>query len=333
MLYSPKPMHIPDNFLSLLISIICWGITVAILAFAVSRTNKSLGERQVPLMGVMAAFIFAAQMINFPVAGGTSGHLLGGALVAILLGPWAGMLVMTAVIAVQGLLFQDGGLIVMGANILNMGLLTSVVGYGLYRSVIGKSQSTRLTVAGLAAWLSVMTGALLASFELWLSGTARINIVVPAMLGVHAVIGIGEALITVAALAFIYRTRPDLLGESSVSAQGSRGWVLAGVLITLIVLFLSPLASTDPDGLNRVAMNLGFINAAHTGNSPLAGYSIPLLKNLSLAKIAAGVFGACVVLALAFITGRTLQKKSQTPASDASVDVKNRKSSIANRQS
>src|ERR1051325_9210778 len=140
MSYSPQAMHIPDGFLSIIISILCWAITAATLAAAVSRTNKSLGERQVPLMGVMAAFIFAAQMINFPVAGGTSGHLLGGALAAITLGPWAGMLVMTAVIAVQGLLFQDGGLLVMGANILNMGLLTAAIGYGLYRSVIGKSQ-------------------------------------------------------------------------------------------------------------------------------------------------------------------------------------------------
>src|SRR5512138_1352594 len=101
MLYSPEPLHIPDGFLSLVISIICWAITAITLSIAISRSNKSLGERQVPLMGVMAAFIFAAQMINFPVAGGTSGHLLGGALAAMLLGPWAGMLVMTAVIAVQ----------------------------------------------------------------------------------------------------------------------------------------------------------------------------------------------------------------------------------------
>ena len=311
MLYSPKPMHIPDGFLSLITSIICWGITVAILAIAVSRTNKSLGERQVPLMGVMAAFIFAAQMINFPVAGGTSGHLLGGALVAILLGPWAGMLVMTAVIAVQGLLFQDGGLLVMGANILNMGLLTSVVGYGLYRSVIGKSQGTKLVVAGIAAWLSVMTGALATSFELWLSGTAHVNIVVPAMLTVHALIGIGEAFITVAALAFIYRTRRDLLGESSISASGSRGWIIAGVLITLAVVALSPLASTDPDGLNRVAMNLGFINSAQSASGPLAGYTIPFLVHSSLGKIAAGTIGVLVVLILASVAGRTLQKKSQ----------------------
>ena len=192
MLYSPKPMHIPDGFLSIIISVICWAITVIVLGIAISRTNKSLGEKQVPLMGVMAAFIFAAQMINFPVAGGTSGHLLGGTLAAITLGPWAGMLVMTAVIAVQGLLFQDGGLIVMGANILNMGLLTVAVGYGFYRSVLGQNQRTKLIIAGIAAWVSVMAGALATALELWLSGTTQLNIVIPAMLGVPRVDRVGR---------------------------------------------------------------------------------------------------------------------------------------------
>ncbi|MBT7783066.1 MAG: energy-coupling factor ABC transporter permease, partial [Anaerolineae bacterium] len=130
--FSPAPLHIPDGFLSIIVSVISWAITIAILSVAVKHT-ENLDEKQVPLMGVMAAFIFAAQMINFPVAGGTSGHLLGGAFAAIILGPWAGMLVMTAVIGVQGLLLQDGGLLVMGANILNMGLVTSAIGFGLYR--------------------------------------------------------------------------------------------------------------------------------------------------------------------------------------------------------
>src|SRR5215212_8612074 len=227
--YAPAQLHIPDGFLSLIVSLICWVITALVLSFAIARTNKSLGEKQVPLMGVMAAFIFAAQMINFPVAGGTSGHLLGGALAAMILGPWAAMLVMTAVIAVQGLLFQDGGLLVMGANILNMGLITVAIGYGLYRSVSGGNRTLKLTVAGIAAWLSVMAGALLVSLQLWLSGTSQLQIVIPAMLTVHALIGLGEALITVAALTFILQTRPDLIGKNSASAKGSRGWVLAGV--------------------------------------------------------------------------------------------------------
>ena len=311
MLYSPEPMHIPDGFLSIAISLICWGITVAILSVAISKTNKSLGEKQVPLMGVMAAFIFAAQMINFPVAGGTSGHLLGGVLAAITLGPWAGMLVMTAVVAVQGLLFQDGGLLVMGANILNMGLLTVAVGYGLYRTVAGKSQNARLVVAGFAAWISVMTGALSTALQLWLSGTARVDIVVPAMLGVHALIGVGETLITVAALTFILRTRPDLLGEGSVSAEGGRGWVIAGVVITLIVVLLSPFASASPDGLERVAEDMGFLSAGQSAPyQVIPDYTIPLLGSTSISTIVAGAIGVLVILALVFLAGRSLQKKS-----------------------
>ena len=311
MLYSPvEPMHIPDNFLSLTVSLICWAITAITLSIAISRTNKSLGEKQVPLMGVMAAFIFAAQMINFPVLGGTSGHLLGGVLAAITLGPWAGMLVMTAVIAVQGLLFQDGGLIVMGANILNMGILTCAVGYGLYRSVIGRNRTVKLAVIGLAAWLSVMAGALSTAMQIWLSGNAQVQVIVPAMLFVHAFIGLGEALITVAAIVFIMRTRPDLLGEGSESAQGGKGWILTGVLITLTVVLLSPFASASPDGLERVAEDLGFINIAQSAPyQVIPDYTLPFLGATPISTIVAGAIGVIVVLAIAFIAGRSLQTK------------------------
>ena len=311
MLYSPvQPMHIPDNFLSIAVSLICWAITAVTLGIAISRTNKSLGEKQVPLMGVMAAFIFAAQMINFPVLGGTSGHLLGGVLAAITLGPWAGMLVMTAVIAVQGLLFQDGGLIVMGANILNMGILTCAVGYGLYRSVLGSNRTVKLVVIGVAAWLSVMTGALSTALQIWLSGNAEVQIIVPAMLFVHAFIGLGEALITVAAIVFILRSRPDLLGEGSESAQGSKGWILTGVLITLAVVLLSPFASASPDGLERVAEDLGFINIAQSAPyEVIPDYTIPFLGATPISTIVAGAIGVIVVLAIAFIAGRSLQTK------------------------
>ena len=309
--YSPAPMHIPDGFLSLIVSIICWVITASVVGIAISRTNKSLGEKQIPLMGVMAAFIFAAQMINFPVAGGTSGHLLGGAMAAIVLGPWAGMLVMTSVIAVQALLFQDGGLVVMGANILNMGLVTAAVGYGLYRSAAGRSKSVKLAVAGVAAWLSVMTGALLTSLQLWLSGTSDLQIVIPAMLGVHALIGVGEALITVSALAFILQTRPDLLGETSESAKASRNWVYIGGLISIIVVLLSPLASADPDGLERVATDMGFINAGQSAPySIIPDYTIPFMGETALSTILAGVIGVIAVGAVIMLIGRGMKAKA-----------------------
>ena len=311
MLYAPEPLHIPDGFLNFTVSIVCWAISAITISLAVSRSNKSLGERQIPLMGVMAAFIFAAQMINFPVAGGTSGHLLGGTLAAITLGPWAAMLVMTAVIAVQALLIQDGGLLVMGANILNMGLITAAIGYGLYRITSTASRAVKLTAAGVAAWLSVMAGALFTSLQLWLSGTSPLQVVIPAMLTVHALIGLGEALITVAALTFILQTRPDLLGENSASANGSRGWVVAGLLITLAVVLLSPLASADPDGLERVATDLGFLSKGVSAPyGILPNYSVPFLGETALSTIVAGMIGIVVVGVIIVLLGQGMRAKS-----------------------
>lgn len=309
--YSPVPLHIPDGFLNLIVSVVFWVITAITIGVAISRTNKTLGEKQIPMMGVMAAFIFAAQMINFPVAGGTSGHLLGGALAAIVLGPWAGMLVMTAVIAVQALLFQDGGLLVMGANIVNMGLATAAIGYGLYRSVSGRSKTVKLVVIGLAAWLSVMAGALLTSLQLWLSGTSQLEIVIPAMMGVHALIGVGEALITVFAVAFIMQTRPDLIGEGSESAKASRSWVYVGGIISLAVVLLSPLASADPDGLERVAIDMGFIDAGQSAPYEIIpDYTLPFLGETALSTIVAGLIGAIVVGAVIVLIGRGMKAKS-----------------------
>ena len=207
-------LHIPDNFLTLPVSLLFLLITIGCVALAVRRTNAALDDRQVPMMGVMAACVFAAQMLNFPVAGGTSGHLLGGALAAIALGPSAGILVMTCVVALQALLFQDGGLVVMGANIFNMGVLTALVGWGLFRALLGVlgSRSWGLVVAGfVAAIASVLAAAFLTALQLVASGTANAQVVIPTMLGVHLLIGIGEGLITAAALSFLLATRPDLL--------------------------------------------------------------------------------------------------------------------------
>jgi cobalt/nickel transport system permease protein len=301
----PLLMHIPDGFLNLPIDGVFWAISILMIALAVHYTQGEFDERRIPLMGVMAAFIFAAQMINFPIVGGTSGHLLGGALAAITLGPWAGILVMTSVIAVQGLLFQDGGLLVMGANIFNMGILTAVIGFGLYRTVSGRSRGVRLTVAGLAAWLSVMAGALMASLQLWLSGTALLEVVIPAMLSVHVFIGIGEALITVAALAFIMQVRPDLISAQASPGKGGRGWIAAGLLVSLLVVMLSPLASADPDGLERVAINLGFIDrSANPLYHILPDYTIPGIGHGPLSTILAGILGALIVAAVAILIVR-----------------------------
>lgn len=310
MLFAPPSLHIPDGFLSFIISLIFWVLTVISVGLAISKTNKALGEKQVPLMGIMAAFIFAAQMLNFPVAGGTTGHFLGGALAAIVLGPWAGILVMTAVIALQALLFQDGGLLVMGANIFNMGVLTAMVGFGMYRLVVNANQTTRLAVAGVAAWLSTMASALITALQLWLSGTSVLQIVIPAMLGVHALIGIGEAIITVAALAFILQARPDLLTSESTTEKGGRGWIYAGVVIAILAVLISPLASGDPDGLERVAEDLGFLDRGLDAPYQIfPNYTVPFLGETALSTVVAGIVGALVVLGIIILLGGLLKKR------------------------
>mgnify|MGYP000866551909 FL=1 len=165
-------------------------------------------------MGVMAAFIFAAQMFNFQIPGGTSGHLLGGVLAGVLLGPWAGTIVMACVVGVQGLVFQDCGLVAMGANIFNMGIVGTLGGFALYRIIaaaLGGELKGRLPAAAIAAWVSVEAAAVLAAFQLALSDTTSLGAALVAMAGWHALIGIGEAVITVAALSFIAASRADLL--------------------------------------------------------------------------------------------------------------------------
>lgn len=166
------------------------------------------------MMGVMAAFIFAAQMLNFPIAGGTSGHVLGAALAAILLGPWAGVLIMACVLIVQCLIFQDGGLTALGANILNMGVIGCFIGYYLYRgitSIWGEQRQGKLVGAFVGAWSSVVIAAAACALELSVSGTIPLAAALPAMAGIHALIGIGEGLVTVAVMSLVMATRADLL--------------------------------------------------------------------------------------------------------------------------
>ena len=209
-------LHIPDGFVSAPVAVGGWVIAAAVIAFAARRAERELDERAAPLMGVMAAFIFAGQMVNFPVAGGTSGHLLGGALAAILLGPWAAIIVMTAVIALQGLLFQDGGLAALGVNTLNLAILSALVGWAVYRglSVIGGARPAVAAAAAFAAaWCSVEAAALATGLQLAASGTSPLEVALPAMAGVHALIGVGEGLITLGALGLVRAARPDLLAR------------------------------------------------------------------------------------------------------------------------
>ncbi len=208
-------MHIPDGFLNFRVSLFTWVIAIGLIALALNRAQAEYQERAVPLMGVCAAFIFAAQMINFPIPGGTSGHLLGGTLAGVLLGPWAGSLVMAVVFIVQAVVFQDGGITVLGANITNMGLIGTFCGYYLYRSIrqaLGRDTWRGMAVGtAVAAWTSVFVASILCAVQLALSGTVPFRLAISAMAFWHLLIGIGEALITLVTVSFIWRTRPDLL--------------------------------------------------------------------------------------------------------------------------
>ncbi len=207
-------LHIPDGYLNPPVCVVTWAISVGLIALALKRVEAEYKDRTVPLMGVCAAFIFAAQMINFPIPGGTSGHLLGGTLAGAVLGPWAGSLVMVAVFIVQGFLFQDGGISVMGANIFNMGLIGTFGGYYLFQAIrqaIGQDKLPGMVIGtAVASWVSVVVAAAICAFQLAISGTTPLAVALTAMVGWHVLIGIGEALITVATVAYIWRTRPDL---------------------------------------------------------------------------------------------------------------------------
>ena len=309
MLHSPAPMHIPDGFLSIGVSIIMWVIIIPVIAYALRRVSADLDERKIPLMGVLAAAIFAGQMLNFAVAGGTSGHLMGAAIATILLGPWAAMLVMTVVVSVQALIFQDGGLLVLGANIFNMAIIGVAVSYAVYQTVqrLARGQKWGIFVGGfVAAWLSIVIAALAAALELAFSGTSPANIAIPAMGGIHALIGIGEGLITVGALAFIYASRPDLL-DSQTRRQGSSALVwIVGLLIAVALAVASPLASAHPDGLEWVAEQKGFLQAARGPvYNIIPDYVLPGISNEAVATILAGIIGVLLVcgaaLAIAYL--------------------------------
>jgi cobalt/nickel transport system permease protein len=230
----PDPLlalHIPDGFLSGPVAGIAALLALAAVAVALRVGGRSLEEEQVPLLGVLAAFLFAVQMVNFPVAGGTSGHLLGAALAAVLLGPWLACLVLTVVLVVQAFLFADGGITALGANVLNiavLGALPAGLALGAVGRVLPSSRAALLGLVGVVAWAAVMIGAGATAVELALSGTVPLGTVLPAMLGVHALIGAGEATITVAAVSAVLASRPDLVATHRAAPAARRPAAAAG---------------------------------------------------------------------------------------------------------
>ncbi|MCG2791628.1 MAG: energy-coupling factor ABC transporter permease [Actinomycetia bacterium] len=206
-------MHIPDGFVDLKTAITTGVISAGGVAASIYKIKKIFKARVIVLMGMMAALIFALQMMNFTIPGGTSGHLLGGALVVITLGPYAGVLVLTVVLIVQALVFMDGGVIAIGANVFNMAICGALSAFLIYMLLkrISKSKVMFYVAIAVASWFSVVFASFFAALELGVSGTYAMGVTLKAMILVHMVIGVGEALITTAIIAFIDRVRPDLI--------------------------------------------------------------------------------------------------------------------------
>jgi cobalt/nickel transport system permease protein len=203
-------MHIPDGFLDAKTWVSAVGVSTVSVGYGINKLKKEFDYQRIPLMGVVAAFIFAAQMINFPVAGGTSGHLIGALLAAAVMGPFSAMIIMTTILIIQCFIFMDGGITALGANVLNMGVIATWVGYYIYR-LLDKKNILRPSALFVGAWISVVIAAVAASIELAVSGTIPLHVVLPAMVFWHVIIGVGEGIITVLVIAYVKKVKPEML--------------------------------------------------------------------------------------------------------------------------
>jgi cobalt/nickel transport system permease protein len=307
-------MHIPDGFLDVKTAASAAALAAGGVGVAVRRAQRVLSPRKVPLLGLSAAFIFAAQMLNFPVAAGTSGHLVGAVLAGVLLGPSAGIIAMTAVLVIQCLMFADGGITALGANIFNMAIVGVLAGSVVYRSVRQVFLGTRGMVLGaaFAGWCSTVLASIGCAGQLALSGCAAWRVVFPAMLHVHMLIGVGEGLITALVVAAIARSRPELVDET---IRYESGPVLGyGLLVALgLAVFVAPFACAWPDGLEKVAGVLGFEHhAAEVSlvSSPMPDYVFPGIHSTALA----GLVGTVAVFVLAWLLARALVPATPTPS-------------------
>jgi cobalt/nickel transport system permease protein len=324
-------MHAPDGFLTAGTAVATGAISVSTITVALKQAKEQMAEKMVPLAGIAAAFVFAAQMFNFPVAGGTTGHLLGGALAAILLGPHVGALVVTVVVVVQALAFADGGLTALGYNVLNMAIIPAYGGFAAYagfRRMLPRGGGGVIAATGLAAGVSVAFSAAAFSIE-WLFGaTAPVpfDTVFGAMVGIHTLIGIGEGVISALTVAAVLSSRPDLVfGARDLAParldKGSRvplrTFVIGSVVVTMLVAtVVSQFAVDDPDGLEVVAEDAGFIASGQEhglSDSIFADYATAGINNESLSLAIAGAAGTIITLAVGYGLFRALRQREKVP--------------------
>jgi cobalt/nickel transport system permease protein len=260
------------------------------------------------MMAVFSALVFALQMLNFPVAGGTSGHFAGGAAAAIVLGLWPAMLVMAAVVTVQAIFFADGGITALGANLLTMAVIGPLVGYALYRALtrISESRSMKLAASGIAAWAACVAAALGAGALLWLSGRAPLAAALGAMGFWHALIGIGEGAITAGLIGYLLAVRPDLLtgdGRRPADLSSIRRAAIGLGAIALLAAGVSFIASSNPDGLQTAYEGIG--SAFKTGpaiRAIMPDYLMPGVASDRIAGVLAGIVGVVITGMLVYAT-------------------------------
>ncbi|CAN5303461.1 energy-coupling factor ABC transporter permease [soil metagenome] len=322
-------MHMPDGYINLATSAGAAVVAAGGVGASLRNSTRELAERQVPLAGLTAAYVFAVQMLNFPVAAGTSGHLLGGALAAILLGPTLGALVVTIVVVVQALLFADGGISALGLNVLNMALITAVVGWLVFRSlmrVLPARTSSAIVASMVAAAVSVVASSIAFVLEYSIGGQGGVAVgtVFRAMVGVHVLIGLGEGLITALTVGTVLAVRPDLVkgvadrelvaDRTAPSRATTTTFVLAGLVAALLLVFvLAPLASSAPDGLEKVALDTGFSEAGtdHPVGGPLADYGVSGVESERLGTVLAGTIGVIATFAVGLGIATVLRRRRE----------------------
>ncbi len=304
-------MHIPDGFLDTKTVIATSVLSLAGLSFALRNIRKSVPRRQIPLMGLTAAFVFTAQMLNFPIGGGTSGHLIGAVLVAVLLGPSAAVIVMTSVLLVQAFFFADGGLLALGSNILNMAIIAPITGYALYKLILRFNRNNRGRIIGatFASWFTTVLASIFCVGELAISGTVPWKVALPSMGIAHAFIGIGEGIITALVLATILRIRPELCYDYNSKEIKTRPsfYIFEGIILILaLILFVAPFASNLPDGLEKTAALLGFSSHTIKQTPVIPEKSFLGIQSEALSVIVAGLIGSVIVGILSVIIARVV---------------------------
>lgn len=320
-------MHIPDGLLDTPVCLVTGGVSFAAVGYSIHRLKDSLADRTVPMTGMVAALVFAGQMVNFPVATGTSGHLIGGVLAARLLGPWAGCLALTLVLFVQKFLFNDGGLLALGPNVLHMAVIGSLAGYAIQSTVarlLGDTVRARVTGVVVASWLTVMSAAVLCSLEFAISHAANPDFhfgrFLALMMLFHAMIGIGESLISGGIVRYVATRRPELLYNPPTSTSGPwRRTIAAGLAAALIIAaLLSPLASNRPDGLETAVQQSDLPDSENSGLSVFSGYDKMFSDGgwETWSVISAGLLGTLVIFGIAMVLGRPLNQPSAPISGD-----------------